>query len=289
MEFLQSPLQPRHPWKTTNSSYGNFYVPVHREVRKPPEPVAHDACNKKADALGKELCEIKSKVECLTQRCGNKLYSEWPPKTGEKEHTCFILPPTGGVNRSMFSPKIGLCACPENPGPPNANPYETECRTEYNGAKKNDAQFLEEHIKTEHPRLVKHLHPCLPFSAPCAVGDHFPSPIDDYKQSGSKSGSRSSERHRQCKMIGLYKRSNKEYHLNYGHEQGNSNRKHHNDNNFQIRIMGNNNNYNPSRPINKPHLKPRPAYDQCYNYYRYYGYAGKGAKTSKGWQPKLKF
>lgn len=72
-------------------------------------------------------------------------------------------------------------------------------------------------------------------------------------------------------MIGLYKRSNKEYHLNYGHEQGNSNRKHHNDNNFQIRIMGNNNNYNPSRPINKPHLKPRPAYDQCYNYYRYYG------------------
>ncbi|XP_073385515.1 uncharacterized protein [Physcomitrium patens] len=153
MEFLQSPLQPRHPWKTTNSSYGNFYVPVHREVRKPPEPVAHDACNKKADALGKELCEIKSKVECLTQRCGNKLYSEWPPKTGEKEHTCFILPPTGGVNRSMFSPKIGLCACPENPGPPNANPYETECRTEYNGAKKNDAQFLEEHIKTEHPRL----------------------------------------------------------------------------------------------------------------------------------------
>jgi hypothetical protein len=45
----------------------------------------------------------------------------------------------------------------------------------FNGAKQHDPQFLEEHIKEEHPRLVKRVHPLKPSSVPCITGsgDHF--------------------------------------------------------------------------------------------------------------------
>jgi len=41
--------------------------------------VGHNECTKKEEALGKELNDIKAKLECLNQRCKR----EPCPKTGE--------------------------------------------------------------------------------------------------------------------------------------------------------------------------------------------------------------
>ena len=43
--------------------------------------MVHEDCTKKADALGKELSNVKAKLECLKQRCHHDPY----PKTGENE------------------------------------------------------------------------------------------------------------------------------------------------------------------------------------------------------------
>ncbi|KAG0555519.1 hypothetical protein KC19_12G174900 [Ceratodon purpureus] len=262
-------------WTTTNSEYGDFYVSIHKEVKREPEPVVHKECTKKADVLGKELSDVKAQLECLKQRCQR----DPCPKTG------FVFPPGSTIDPNLFSPKIGKCHCPSGPGPPNSNPYISVCKNEFNGAKKHDPQFLEQHIKTEHPRLVKRVHPPKPYSAPCITGsgDHFLG--DDKNECGSRSGSRSdSERPRHCKMIGLYKRTNTQCPSTCGSYDKSFN------NNVRIRVVGNNgNNGNISRSDDNSNLNSRPTTDQRYNFYKYYGYAGKGAKTSKGWHSKLRF
>jgi len=87
----------------------------------------------------------------------------------------YILPPGSDLNPNLFSPKIGKCNCPSGPGPPNPNPYISVCKNEFNGAKLHDPQFLEGHLKSKHPRLVKRVSPPKPYSAPCVTGsgDHF--------------------------------------------------------------------------------------------------------------------
>lgn len=87
---------------------------------------------------------------------------------------CVLGP--GGTNCSPRpnSPKLGKCDCPGKPGPPNPDPYVSVAMNEFNGGKRHDPQFLEDHIKAKHPRLVKRLQPKLPgTSQPNGPGDHF--------------------------------------------------------------------------------------------------------------------
>ncbi|KAG0572326.1 hypothetical protein KC19_VG085300 [Ceratodon purpureus] len=62
------------------------------------------------------------------------------------------------------SPKIGECDCKNKPWKACRNPFRTVHGIEYSGGQLHDPQFLDEHIKASHPRLVKRLQPKLPCS-----------------------------------------------------------------------------------------------------------------------------
>lgn len=63
------------------------------------------------------------------------------------------------------SPKLGNCKCSDKPGPPNKDMYITEMMNQFNGAKRHDPQMLMDHIKDEHPHLVKRVRPKLPIAS----------------------------------------------------------------------------------------------------------------------------
>lgn len=64
------------------------------------------------------------------------------------------------------SPKLGNCTCPAKPGPPSDDMYVTEMMNQYNGrGDRHDPQMLIDHIKQDHPHLVKRVRPKLPLSA----------------------------------------------------------------------------------------------------------------------------
>jgi hypothetical protein len=62
------------------------------------------------------------------------------------------------------SPRLGICDCINKPCRPCNNPFRTTSELEYNGARRPDYQLLDDHVKSEHPRLVKRLQPNLSMS-----------------------------------------------------------------------------------------------------------------------------
>ncbi|XP_024358064.1 uncharacterized protein [Physcomitrium patens] len=255
-------------WQTSNSEYGKFYVFVNREVSKNRE--AHKDCFKKVENLADELKLAKAQLEKLMISCGRS----FSRPEGDRAMSC---------SSTARSPSQGRCECLTKPGPPTESMYVTEHMNQYNGALRHDPQPLMDHIKEEHPQLVKRVAPKLPTSAirrvidspdnadfdedagccpgkmGCGLGSRWKS------RSGSLSpGDRSSPRRGDSaayagKRKMQWRQSPPQKKAKGAKSEAASDLKH-----------------TAAGGINLP-----PS--QRYNFYRQYGYAGQGAKTSKGW------
>ncbi|KAG0555472.1 hypothetical protein KC19_12G171600 [Ceratodon purpureus] len=248
-------------WQTSNSEYGKFYVSIHREFVKCQE--VHKDCSKQCENLSNELQLAKCQLEKLKISCGRTLCNP----DGNQVMSCSKLP---------TSPKLGKCDCPGKPGPPSSDMYVTEMMNQFNGAQRHDPQMLMDHIKDDHPHLVKRVRPKLPLSA-LKIGRNYQGGGENDNDDagccpgklgcglGSRPGS-GSQTPRSARGPG-----------------GSGKRK------------------TSPRPRSAPKKQKGAIYEavsdlkhtagggvnlppsQRYDFYRYFGYAGQGAKTSKGW------
>lgn len=251
-------------WQTSNSEYGKFYVSIHREFAKSQE--VHKDCSTKCDNLNKELKVAKCQLEKLKIQCGRSFCNP----EGNQVNSCAALP---------TSPKLGKCACPSKPGPPSSDMYVTEMMNQYNGAQRHDPQMLLDHIKEDHPHLVKRVSPKLPLSKlKTGRNPQGGSDIDDDEDAGccpgkiscgggsrSGSGSQSPGSGRSRGHGGGGKRKATQ-------KSGSAPKKA-----KGVIYEG----VSDLKHTAAGGANPPPT--QRYNFYRYFGYAGQGAKTSKGW------
>ncbi|KAH9567802.1 hypothetical protein CY35_03G045000 [Sphagnum magellanicum] len=114
-------------WKTSSNEIGKFNLIQNREALKREE--LHKACSRKNEELSNALRDAKATLEMF------KL----------------------GSGTFFGSPRLGICDCVNKPCAPCNNPFRTTSELEYNGARRPNYRLLDDHVKSEHPRLVKRL------------------------------------------------------------------------------------------------------------------------------------
>ncbi|CAM6089104.1 unnamed protein product [Calypogeia fissa] len=132
-------------WQTSNNDYGKFYLSLSREAlgQKCRADGLHSECNRKCEQLARQLCELKSELDRL--RVGSRCAS---PRDRDG---CRDPPHHNGD--CLFSERARM---------PCDDMFHTTHDIEYNGGRRTEPQVLEDHLRADHPRLVKKVPPLNP-------------------------------------------------------------------------------------------------------------------------------
>ncbi|KAL2610156.1 hypothetical protein R1flu_028729 [Riccia fluitans] len=133
-------------WQTSNGDYGKFYLALSSEalgVRFRHNEL-HSECNRKCEALSRQLYELRTELERL--RIGARLHG----------------PPGGKPGCRSPTSHNGDCNYAARAREPCADVFHTTHDIHYNGGCRTEPQILEDHLKADHPRLVKKVQPVNP-------------------------------------------------------------------------------------------------------------------------------
>ncbi|CAK9270143.1 unnamed protein product [Sphagnum jensenii] len=140
-------------WKTSSNEIGKFNLIQHREALKREE--LHKACSRKNEELSNALRDAKATLEMFKLGYYSKnCIAHWGGAGAGDDHQqgkCSL------AGTFFGSPRLGICDCINKPHAPCNNPFRTTSELEYNGARRPEYRLLDDHVKSEHPRLVKRL------------------------------------------------------------------------------------------------------------------------------------
>ncbi|KAL3677297.1 hypothetical protein R1sor_027245 [Riccia sorocarpa] len=138
-------------WQTSNGDYGKFYLALSSEALgvRCRQYELHAECNKKCEALSRQLYELKTELERL--------------RTGARLHS----PPGGKPGCRFPTNHNGDCDFAARAREPCDDVYHTTHDIDYNGGSRTEPQILEDHLKADHPRLVKKVQSVNPLGSSC--------------------------------------------------------------------------------------------------------------------------
>ncbi|BBN10387.1 hypothetical protein MPTK1_5g03160 [Marchantia polymorpha subsp. ruderalis] len=135
-------------WQTTNQDYGRFYLALSSEALGVHcrHNELHAECNKKCEALSRQLYELKSELERL--RIGERIHS---PRQGCRS-------PSNHNGDCNFAARARV---------PCDDMFHTTHDIDYNGGCRTEPQILDDHLKADHPRLTRKVQPVNSLGTSC--------------------------------------------------------------------------------------------------------------------------